>query len=97
MVSFSDGKLVEMFNSGDEGIRTSAFEEIVRRYQKKVYNTTYRMMGNPEDANDLAFRKHLLGSIEIYTVFRERLAFLHGYLPLHPTFVVMNYVNVRED
>ena len=31
-----------------------AFEEILKLYEKKVYNLTYRMMGNHEDANDLA-------------------------------------------
>lgn len=50
MVALSDWELVQAFKHGNEEV----FEEIVRRYQKKVYNTTYRMMGNPEDANDLA-------------------------------------------
>lgn len=45
-----DLELVEKFKNGKE----EAFEEIVRRYQKKVYNTTYRMLGNPEDAWDFA-------------------------------------------
>lgn len=39
-----------MFKMGDEEV----FEELVKRYQKKVYNSTYRMMGNHEDAWDLA-------------------------------------------
>lgn len=46
----SDLELIEDFKKGDEGV----FEELVRRYQKKVYNSTYRMMGNHEDAWDLA-------------------------------------------
>lgn len=46
----SDLKLIEDFQKGDEEV----FEELVRRYQKKVYNSTYRMMGNHEDAWDLA-------------------------------------------
>lgn len=50
MVAVSDKELIEMFKKGEE----KAFEEIVRRYQKKVYNTIYRILGNPEDANDLA-------------------------------------------
>lgn len=49
-VAVSDMNLIKKFKAGDE----SAFEELVKRYQKKVYNTTYRMMGNREDANDLA-------------------------------------------
>lgn len=50
MVTRSDWELIQAFKQGNEEV----FEEIVRRYQKKVYNTTYRMTGNPEDANDLA-------------------------------------------
>lgn len=46
----TDWDLIQLFQNGKEEV----FEEIVYRYQKKVYNTTYRMMGNHEDANDLA-------------------------------------------
>lgn len=49
-MALSDWELIQAFKHGNEEV----FEEIVRRYQKKVYHTTYRMMGNPEDANDLA-------------------------------------------
>lgn len=49
-MAVSDWELIELFRKGNEEV----FEEIVRRYQKKVYNTTYRMMGNHEDASDLA-------------------------------------------
>lgn len=49
-MAVSDWELIELFKKGNEEV----FEEIVRRYQKKVYNTTYRMMGNHEDASDLA-------------------------------------------
>ena len=31
-----------------------AFEEIVKLYEKRIYNLSFRMMGNHEDANDLA-------------------------------------------
>jgi len=31
-----------------------AFANLVTRYQRKVYNLTYRMLGNPEDAEDAA-------------------------------------------
>lgn len=42
--------LIERCQAGD----TAAFEELVSRYEKKVYNLTYRFTGNPEDAKDLA-------------------------------------------
>ena len=46
----SDLELVQRFKKGEKEI----FEKLVRRYQHKVYNTTYRMLGNREDAGDLA-------------------------------------------
>lgn len=32
---------------------TAAFGELVRRYQDRLYNTVYRLVGNVEDANDI--------------------------------------------
>src|SRR5512136_1470348 len=31
-----------------------AFANLVSRYQRQVYNLSYRMLGNPEDAEDAA-------------------------------------------
>jgi RNA polymerase sigma-70 factor (ECF subfamily) len=44
-----DLKLVERSKEGD----LAAFEELVRMYQKQIYNLGYRMMGNEEDASDI--------------------------------------------
>ena len=33
--------------------RTAAFETLVRRYQDRLYNTVYRLLGNAEDAEDV--------------------------------------------
>jgi RNA polymerase sigma-70 factor (ECF subfamily) len=33
--------------------RTAAFGELVKRYQDRLYNTAYRLMGNAEDAQDV--------------------------------------------
>lgn len=41
-----DGALVALCKQGD----TDAFEELVRRHQKKMLNTAFRMTGNYEDA-----------------------------------------------
>jgi RNA polymerase sigma-70 factor (ECF subfamily) len=41
---------IENCKAGDE----KAFTEIVHHYQKKVFNITYRMLGNFEEAKDMA-------------------------------------------
>jgi len=33
---------------------TSAYDELIRRYQERIYATVYHMTANHEDANDLA-------------------------------------------
>lgn len=56
----SDEILVKKSQEGDY----SSFEELVKRYEKKIYNLAYRLTGNREDARDAlqetflqAFRK----------------------------------------
>jgi len=43
-----DDELVRRVQAGN----SEAFEELVRRYERKVYNITYRMMGNEQDASE---------------------------------------------
>jgi RNA polymerase sigma-70 factor (ECF subfamily) len=43
-------KVIECCKAGDE----KAFAEIVLHYQKRVFNIAYRMLGNMEEAKDLA-------------------------------------------
>jgi RNA polymerase sigma-70 factor (ECF subfamily) len=43
-----DTLLVERVKAGS----SEAFEELVRRYEHKIYSITYRMLGNPEDARE---------------------------------------------
>lgn len=43
-------RLVEHAREGD----LAAYDEIVRRYQERIYGTIYHMTANHEDANDLA-------------------------------------------
>ena len=45
----SDGRLVDRFRSGDE----AAFDDIVRRYQERVYQFVCRVVGDAEDAADV--------------------------------------------
>jgi len=45
----TDNELIEAIREG----RTSALEALVSRYEKRVYNLAYRMLGNKEDAEDV--------------------------------------------
>jgi len=45
-----DSLLVRKSKAGD----LDAFEELVKRYEKKVYTLAYRYSGNYDDANDIA-------------------------------------------
>ncbi len=48
--SDDDEELVARCNRGDR----EAFNELVLKYQKKVFNVAYRFVGDQEEANDLA-------------------------------------------
>jgi RNA polymerase sigma-70 factor (ECF subfamily) len=45
-----EGDLVRLARQGD----LNAYDELVRRYQERIYATIYHMTSNHEDANDLA-------------------------------------------
>lgn len=64
----SDGFLVERCRNGDR----RAFEALVGRYQKPVFNAALRMLRNPEDARDVA-----------QTVFLKVYEHLGDYDPTH--------------
>lgn len=68
----TDIELVKRTQQGN----TSAFEELVRRYERKIYNLVYRMLGNEEDAKDALqdtfirayrFIKNFKGKSSFYT------------------------------
>jgi len=48
-MSVSDEILVKKSQKGDY----PSFEGLVKRYEKKIYNLAYRIMGNKEDASDV--------------------------------------------
>lgn len=48
MLNGRDFELVERCRNGDR----RAFEELIREYQRPVYNAAYRVLGNPDDAAD---------------------------------------------
>jgi len=49
-VADPDGELVRRWQSGDEG----AFADLIRRHEQRVFRLLYRMMGNREEAEDVA-------------------------------------------
>jgi RNA polymerase sigma-70 factor (ECF subfamily) len=50
MLLTKDEDLIKLSISGD----MEAFEELVARYQNKIYSLAYRYMGNEDDASDMA-------------------------------------------
>ncbi|MGE5404502.1 MAG: sigma-70 family RNA polymerase sigma factor [Candidatus Saccharibacteria bacterium] len=50
MLLYKDSDLIQLSIEGD----TRAFEELVGKYQHKVYSLSFRYMGNEDDANDMA-------------------------------------------
>jgi RNA polymerase sigma-70 factor (ECF subfamily) len=50
LTTLDDRALVRRAKSGD----LAAYDELVRRYQERIYATLYHMTANHEDANDLA-------------------------------------------
>jgi RNA polymerase sigma-70 factor (ECF subfamily) len=50
MTALDDGTLVQQCLAGD----TAAFDELVERHRRQVYQVCYRFVNNHEDASDLA-------------------------------------------
>jgi RNA polymerase sigma factor (sigma-70 family) len=48
--ALEERRLVERSRAGD----LSAYDDLIRRYQERIYGTIYHMTSNHEDANDLA-------------------------------------------
>lgn len=69
-MSLSDEELVERTKAGD----AAAFEILVTRYQKAVFNLAYRYTGNREDASDLA-QEIFLRAFQSVSGFRQEATF----------------------
>jgi len=63
-------ELITRSQNGD----IDAFEELVARYERKVYAIAYRFMGNPEDASDLA-QEAFLKAFQSINGFRQEASF----------------------
>lgn len=67
----NDADLVKQTLCGN----TSAYNGLVQRYQRQVYNLAYRMLGNAEDAGDLV-QDTFLRAYGALTSFRQDASFL---------------------
>ena len=56
-VPIEEGELVKRARKGD----LDAYDQLVRRYQERIYATVYHMTSNHEDANDLAQEAFIKG------------------------------------
>ena len=63
----SDYQLLDRYAAGDE----SAFEELVTRHQKTVYDLAYRMLENHADAADLAQKTFVQAFLHHWSFKRE--------------------------
>jgi RNA polymerase sigma-70 factor (ECF subfamily) len=70
-VEQNDADLVKQTLCGN----TSAYNGLVQRYQRQVYNLAYRMLGNAEDAGDLV-QDTFLRAYGALTSFRQDASFL---------------------
>jgi len=62
--------LLEKAKAGD----VAAFEELIEGYQKKIYNLAYRILGNYEDAGDMA-QEALIRIFRSIANFKEQSSF----------------------
>lgn len=66
----NDSELVDLAQEGDQ----EALEELVSRYEDKVYNLAYRMVGNREEAEDV-LQDTFLNVIRSLDKFRKKSSF----------------------
>lgn len=71
LVEEKDSDLVQRTLCGD----WSAYDQLVKRYQRQIYNFAYRMMGNAEDAQDIS-QETFLRAFQSLHSFRKDASFL---------------------
>ena len=65
-------ELVKRARQGD----LAAYDDLVRRYQERIYATVYHMTSNHEDANDLA-QEAFIKAFQALKILQGRLQLLH--------------------
>jgi RNA polymerase sigma-70 factor (ECF subfamily) len=68
---YKDEDLVARSQNGD----IEAFEELISRYERKIYTAAYRIIGNYDDANDFA-QEAFLRAFQSIGTFRGEASFL---------------------
>src|SRR5512136_2044562 len=63
----SDYQLLDRYAAGDE----AAFEALVKRHQKTIYDLAYRMLENHADAADLAQKTFVQAFLHLHSFRRE--------------------------
>jgi RNA polymerase sigma-70 factor (ECF subfamily) len=63
----SDNHLIDRYTAGDD----TAFEQLVRRHQRTIYDLAYRMLENHADAADLAQKVFVQAFLHVHTFRRE--------------------------
>lgn len=83
-MEYNEKDIIKKCKSGDH----TAFEALINNYDKKVFNTVYRLVGNKEDALDLTQEVF----IKVYrniNSFRVIHLFLPGFIGWLLTHVLM--------
>ncbi len=65
-MSADDHRLIAECLSGD----TAAFGVLVRRYQERLYNTVYRLVGRPRDSYDRVVQEAFLSAYQSLDSFK---------------------------
>lgn len=85
-----DNDLVKHYVSGNK----KAFEELVMKYQKKIYGLAYRMTGDQEEAKDIT-QQTFLQAIRNMTTFRRKASFKTWLYKITYN-LSLNYLNKRK-
>jgi RNA polymerase sigma-70 factor, ECF subfamily len=67
MADDSDHELIAQVLKGD----ITAFEKLVRRYEDRLYNTVFRLLGNKEDAQDVVQESFVQAYLTLHTFRRD--------------------------
>ncbi|TNF53758.1 RNA polymerase sigma factor [bacterium] len=89
--SGDDLKLIERYLSGDE----FAVEELVKKYQRKIYSLAFRMTNNVEDSKDMT-QKTFLQAIKNLKGFRRESTF-HTWLYQIAYNTCLNHLRKKES